>query len=101
MRLTKVQKFLKENNIDYDITVDNIKSNEFANIYINSNKTNYKSISEITGIRGNSVSGIRLLYKNQENNKSYSITLTSQDDIISRLKNDIINIRKSFTSNFI
>lgn len=95
MRLTKVQRFLKENDIDYTVSVNSKSNYEFGDIRIKSDKTNYIGISEITGNSGNSVSGIMLFYRNQENNTSYSITLISQDDIISRLKSDIINKRES------
>ncbi len=94
MRLTKIQKFLKEHNINYELKINKYGKNEFADIDIKDDKTNYKSISEISGNRGNTVSAISLYYKNPKTKSSYSVPFTSQSEIIERLKNDIVKVRE-------
>lgn len=94
MRLTKIQKFLKEHNINYTITINKYGSNESADININDDKTNFKTISEVTGNRGNTVNAILLFYKNKKTNTSYSVAFTSQNEIIKRLKDDITRLRE-------
>lgn len=89
MRLSKIQKFLKESNINYEIVINTYHNTEFGEIRINDTKTNYKTISEITGNRGSKVSGIMVFYKDIITNKSTSNTFTSQNEVIKRLKKDI------------
>lgn len=92
MRLTKIQKFLKEHDIDYVVETNTVKGNGFADIKIKSEKTHFTAISEISGNTGTSVSGIMLFYKNKDSHSSYSVVLTSQDEIIRRIKDDISKI---------
>lgn len=94
MRLSKIQKFLTEHNINYELKINKYGNNEFADIDIKDDKTNYKNISEITGNRGNTVSEIMLFYKNKKTNTSYSVPFTSQNEIIKKLKDDITKIRE-------
>ncbi len=94
MKLSKIQKFLQEHNINYELKINKYGNNEFADIDIKDDKTNYKTISEVTGNRGNTVSGIMLFYKNNKTNTSYSVPFTSQNEIIQRLKDDIIKMRE-------
>ncbi len=89
MRLSKIQKFLKENNINYDYSVSTTFNSEFGEIRIKDDKTNYTTISEITGTKGNKPSGIMLFRLDKETKKSISNTLTSQNEIIERIKKDI------------
>lgn len=90
MRLSKIQKFLKANNINYELIINKYGNNEFADINIKDEKTNCKAISEISGNRGNTVAGILVFFK-QPNNRTISITFSSQTEIIKRLENDIKN----------
>lgn len=87
MRLSKIQKFLKENNINYKYSVDKYSNNEFGTITIQDSKTKFTSFSEVTGTRGTKVNGIFVSYR--ENNRSISYTSSSQINIINRLKEDI------------
>lgn len=89
MRLSKIQKFLKENNINYKMTVQKYGNNEFGEITIKDEKINATMISEITGTRGKSVSGIMLFFTEEETNRRESVTFDSQNAIIERLKNEI------------
>ena len=87
MKLLKIQKFLKENDINYKIDIDIYNNNEFAEITISDSRTKYTEISEITGKSGKKASGILLFFK--KDNKNISIELTSQNEVIDRLRNDI------------
>lgn len=88
MKLSKIQKFLKEHNINYELHINKYGNNEFADIDIKDNKTNYTTISEIA------VSGIMLFYRNKKTKSSYSIPFSSQNEIIQKLKDDITKIRE-------
>ncbi len=83
MKLTKIQKFLKENNVAYNIDIDKYG---FSTITIKDNRTKYKTISEITGIKGKTVNGILVFL--EDGGKRKSIELTSQQEIINRLEKD-------------
>ena len=87
MRLSKIQKFLKINNINYIYSTDMFSGNEYGNISIKDKRTNYTSISEITGTRGTTVSGIWVSYREDKSIKSY--TTTSQENVIRRIKEDM------------
>lgn len=87
MKLLKIQKFLKENDINYKIDIDIYNDNEFAEITICDSRTKYTEISEIAGKRGKKASGILLFFKKDK--KNISIELTSQNEVIDRLRNDI------------
>lgn len=89
MRLQKIQKFLKDNNIDYKYSISKTSNNEFGEIDINSDKTVVTSICEITGNRGNKPSGIMVFYFEKKKNHRQSYTTTSQAKIIKRIKIDI------------
>lgn len=89
MRLQKIQKFLKENNIDYKYSISKTSNNEFGEIDIKSDKTVITSICEITGNRGNKPSGIMVFYFEKENNSRQSYTTTSQAKIIERIERDL------------
>lgn len=89
MRLQKIQKFLRENNIDYKYSSDTYCDYEFGEIDIKSDKTVVTSICEITGNRGNKPSGLMVFYFEKEKNRSQSYNTTSQADIIERIKRDI------------
>ncbi len=89
MRLSKIQKFLKENNIDYTYSSDKYSNNEFGRIDIKSNKTRFTSISEMTGNRGSSVSGIMAFFTEKISNRKTSAVFSSQQDIINRIKADL------------
>lgn len=88
MKLSKIQKFLKDNNINYNIEID---KNGFAEIRIKDNKTIYTSISEISGNKGKSISGILIFGIRKDVHKLFNITLTSQKEVIKRLETDIRN----------
>lgn len=94
MRLSKIQKFLQEHNIKYELKINKYGNNEFADIDIKDKKTNYTTISEIAGNRGNTVSAIILFYRNTKTMFSYSIPFSSQNEIIQRLKDDITKVRE-------
>ena len=94
MKLSKIQKFLKEHNINYELHINKYGNNEFDDIDIKDNKTNYTKISEIAENRGKTVSGIMLFYRNIKTKSSYSIPFSSQNEIIQKLKDDITKIRE-------
>lgn len=83
MKLSKIQKFLKENSIEYNIDIDEYG---FSTITIKDNRTKYKTISEISGIKGNTVKGMLVFF--EDNGKRESIELTNQQEIINRLEKD-------------
>lgn len=89
MRLTKIQNFLKENNIDYDISIKKYKNNEFGDITIKNDSIKYCNISEFAGNSGNTVSGIIISYRDNKSGKNKSFILTSQTEIIKRLRETI------------
>lgn len=89
MRLQKIQKFLKDNNIDYKYSISKTSNNEFGEIDIKSDKTVVTSICEITGNRGNKPSGIMVFYFEKEKNRSQSYITTSQAQVIERIKRDL------------
>lgn len=89
MRLSKIQKFLKENNIDYKYTTNTYSGYEFGSISINSEKTNFSKIDEITGTRGIKPSGIYVSYYDKKNKKSTSYTILNQTEVIERIKKEI------------
>ena len=87
MRLSKIQKFLKINNINYIYYTDMFGGHEYGNISIKDKRTKYTSISEITGTRGTTVSGIWASYREDKSITSY--TTTSQENVIRRIKEDM------------
>ncbi len=89
MRLSKIQKFLKINNINYTYSTDMYSKNEYGSISINDKRTNYTSISEITGTRGTTVSGIWASYREDKSIKSF--VTQSQENIIKRIQSDMIS----------
>lgn len=89
MRLQKIQKFLKENNIDYTYSSSTYQNNEFGTIDIKSDKIGFTSISEISGIRGNTLSGIIAFYTDRKTNKKENLEFSSQVEIINRIKSEL------------
>lgn len=87
MRLQKIQKFLKNNDIDFNYSTSKTFNNDFGEIHIKSNRTTISTISEICGIRGEKPSEIMVFYK--ENNRTQSYTTTSQAHIIQRIEEDL------------
>ena len=86
MKLSKIQNFLKENNINYTIEID---KNGFAEIRIKDNKTIYTCISEISGNKWKSINGILMFGIKQDTHKLFNITLTSQKEVIARLEKNM------------
>lgn len=92
MRLSKIQNFLNDNNINYTYTSDAVGGNEFGEIRIKDARTRYTTISEIAGNNGRTVSGIMVFYFNTVTNSRTSVTLSSQKEVLDRLKKDITPI---------
>jgi len=89
MRLSKIQKYLKENNINYEIKIDTYLGYEFGDIDIKSDKTVVRQISEITGNNGRTPSGIMVFKFDKERNCTVSFTVTNQDRVIEIINRDI------------
>ncbi len=89
MRLQKLQKFLKENNIDYTYSSDKYSNNEFGTIHIKNSETGFYSLSEVTGNRGNTPSGIMAFYEDLKTGRKEKYILSSQTEIINRIETEL------------
>lgn len=89
MRLQKIQRFLKENNIEFTYSSNKYSNNEFGTINIKDDKTELSSVSEITGRRGNTPSGILAFFSNKLTGRNEKVEFFSQQEIIDRIKNEL------------
>ena len=89
MRLQKIQKLLKENNIDYKYSSEKYGNSEFGTIDIKDDRTGFYTITEICGNRGSSPSGIMAFYKSLETGIKEKYSTLNQTEIIKRIENEV------------
>jgi len=89
MKLTKIQKFLTTNNINFKYTESQYRNTIFGDISIKDNKTKFISIAEVSGTRGNTVSEIMVYFKDKETGRVTSYSANSQTRIIDIIQSDI------------
>jgi len=89
MKLTKIQKFLTTNNINFKYTENQYCNTIFGDISIKDNKTKFISIAEVTGKRGSTVSEIMVYFKDKETGRLRSYSASNQTSIIDRIQSDI------------